>query len=221
MRGKIVLFYPAYEGPPLSAPLCLLALAATLRAADFEVVVIDAAITPHYKDNILKEVANALCLGISVLTGPMIQGAIEIATAVRNESPNLTVIFGGWHPSLLPDQTLNETFVDAVVRGQGELTLLEVAEALAERRSIQCIAGLSCKSDGRKQHNPERRVERLESLPTPAFDLVDFDAYEGACGVRKLAYATSVGCPYACNYCTDMVFYKRRFNSLSAKRVVS
>jgi radical SAM superfamily enzyme YgiQ (UPF0313 family) len=140
---------------------------------------------------------------------------------VRNESPNRPVIFGGWHPSLLPDQTLNETFVDAVVRGQGELTLLELAEALTERRSIQSIAGLSCKSDGRKQHNPERGVERLESLPTPAFDLVDFDAYERACGVRKLAYATSVGCPYACNYCTDMVFYKRRFNSLSAKRVVS
>ena len=221
MRGKVVLFYPAYEGPPLSAPLCLLALAATLRARDFEVVVIDAAITPQYKNSVLKEVGNAVCLGISVLTGPMIQGAIEIATAVRNGSPNLPVIFGGWHPSLLPDQTLNETFVDAVVRGQGDLTLLEVAEALTEKRSIQSIAGLSCKSAGRKQHNPERQIERLESLPTPAFDLVDFHAYERACGVRKLAYATSVGCPYACNYCTDMVFYKRRFNSLSAKRVVS
>ena len=118
MRGKVVLFYPAYEGPPLSAPLCLLALAATLRARDFEVVVIDAAITPQYKNSILKEVGNAVCLGISVLTGPMIQGAIEIATAVRNESPNLPVIFGGWHPSLLPDQTLDETFVDAVATHQ-------------------------------------------------------------------------------------------------------
>jgi anaerobic magnesium-protoporphyrin IX monomethyl ester cyclase len=221
MKGKVVLFYPVYDGPPLSAPLCLLALAATLRAADFEVIVVDAAITPHYKDKILKEITNALCLGISLLTGPMIQGAIEIARAARNQSPNLPVIFGGWHPSLLPDQTLNETFVDVVVRGQGELTLLEVAEALAERRSIHSIAGLSCRIDGRKHHNPERRVERLEALSTPAFDLVDFDAYERACGVRKLSYATSVGCPYACNYCTDMVFYKRRFNSLPAKRVVS
>ncbi len=83
------------------------------------------------------------------------------------------------------------------------------------------IHGLSCKSNGYKQHNPERRVQRLESLPTPAFDLVDFDAYERASGVRKLAYATSVGCPYACNYCTDMVFYKRRFNALPAERVVA
>jgi len=219
MRGKVVLFYPAYEGPPLSAPLCLLSLASTLRAADFEVVIVDAAIVPDWKSLVLKEAADALCLGVSLLTGPMIHGAIEIATAAKGLYPKLPVIFGGWHPSLLPDETLNEAFVDAVVRGQGELTLLAVAEALANGRSIEAVHGLSCKSDGRKQHNPERRVQRLESLPTPAFDLVDFDAYERACGLRKLAYATSVGCPYACNYCTDMVFYKRRFNALPAERV--
>ena len=40
-------------------------------------------------------------------------------------------------------------------------------------------------------------------------------------GKRELAYATSVGCPYACNYCTDMVFYKRRFNAYSAEHVVA
>src|SRR5581483_12248727 len=110
MRGKVVLFYPAYDGPPLSAPLCLLSLASSLRAADFDVVVIDAAITPDYKARILKEAADALCLGISVLTGPMILGAIEVSTAVKECYPQLPVIFGGWHPSLLPEETLNEWF---------------------------------------------------------------------------------------------------------------
>ena len=219
MRGKVVLFYPAYDGPPLSAPLCLLSLAAILRAANFEVVVIDAAIEPDYRMRVLKEASSALCVGISVLTGPMIRGAIEISTAVKAHYPKVPIVFGGWHPSLLPAETLEEPFVDAVVRGQGELTLLEVAEALAEAKPLDGIHGLSWKLDGRAQHGPERRVQPLESLPTPAFDLVDFDAYERACGVRKLAYATSVGCPYACNYCTDMVFYKRRFNALSAERV--
>jgi anaerobic magnesium-protoporphyrin IX monomethyl ester cyclase len=61
----------------------------------------------------------------------------------------------------------------------------------------------------------------LDALPIPAFDLTDFDAYEKLSGARKIGYATSVGCPYACNYCTDMVFYKRRFNALSAERVVA
>jgi anaerobic magnesium-protoporphyrin IX monomethyl ester cyclase len=221
MRGKVVLFYPAYDGPPLSAPLCLLSLASALRAADFEAVVIDAAIEPGYKNRVLKEAADALCLGISVLTGPMIRGAIEVATAVKTLFPKLPVVFGGWHPSLLPDETLKEAFVDAVVRGQGDMTLVEMAGALAADRSFEEVRGVSWKNNGQQLHNLERPVQRMESLPTPAFDLVNFDAYERACGVRKLAYATSVGCPYACNYCTDMVFYKRRFNALSAERVVS
>src|SRR5208337_2393737 len=71
------------------------------------------------------------------------------------------------------------------------------------------------------RHSAERRVALLGDLPTPAFELAEFDAYERVSGERKLAYATSVGCPYACNYCTDMVFYKRRFNALAAERVVS
>ena len=58
-------------------------------------------------------------------------------------------------------------------------------------------------------------------MPALAYDLIDFDAYERASGERKLPYATSVGCRYACNYCTHMVFYNRRFNAYSAEYVVS
>ena len=149
------------------------------------------------------------------------RGAIEVATTVKNYTPWLPVIFGGWHPSLLPDQTLSETFVDMVVRGQGEITIVEVAQALSHKKPLNNIAGLSWKNNGQHTHNVDRKVEPLDALPSPAFDLTNFDAYENLCGIRKLAYATSVGCPYACNYCTDQVFYKRRFNALSADRVVS
>jgi len=220
-RGKVILFYPAYDGPPLGAPLCLLALASTLRQSNFEVVMIDAAIDPDYRTHIECESVDALCLGISVLTGPMIRGAVEIATAIKSEQPWLPIIFGGWHPTLLPDETLSEPFVDIVVRGQGEVTLVEVAEALLAKRPLDMIPGVSWKRNGRRTHNLDRRVEPLDALPVPAFDMTDFDAYEKLSGARKIGYATSVGCPYACNYCTDMVFYKRRFNALSAERVVS
>ena len=219
-QGKAVLFYPPYDGPPLGAPLCLLALAASLREANFDVVMIDAAIEPDYLTRVQCESVDALFVGISVLTGPMIRGAIEVATAVKSHTPWLPVIFGGWHPSLLPDETLSEKFVDAVVRGQGEVTIVELAQALASKSPLNSIAGLSWKNNGERIHNLDRKVEPLESLPLPAFDLTDFDAYEKLCGIRKLAYATSVGCPYACNYCTDQVFYKRRFNALSSDRVV-
>jgi anaerobic magnesium-protoporphyrin IX monomethyl ester cyclase len=220
-QGKVILFYPAYDGPPLGAPLCLLALAASLREANFDIVMIDAAIEPNYLTRIECESVDALFLGISVLTGPMISGAIEVATMVKSQTPWLPIIFGGWHPSLLPDETLSESFVDMVVRGQGELTIVEVARALAQNKPLGSIAGLSWKNKGQRTHNVDRKVEPLDALPLPAFDLTNFDEYEKMTGIRKLAYATSVGCPYACNYCTDMVFYKRRFNALSADRTVA
>src|SRR5260370_1848379 len=133
-HGKVVLFYPPYDGPPLGAPLGLLALAASLREANFDVLMIDAAIEPDYLTRIECESVDALCVGISVLTGPMIRGAIEVATAVKGSAPWLPVIFGGWHPSLLPDQTLIETFVDMVFPGQAEITILKSAHALAHTR---------------------------------------------------------------------------------------
>jgi anaerobic magnesium-protoporphyrin IX monomethyl ester cyclase len=221
MKRKVVLFYPPYDGPPLGAPLCLLSLAAPLLKAGFDVAVIDAAIHPQWESTVVRELRDALCLGISVLTGPMIRGAVRMAKTAKRDLPGVPVVFGGWHPSLLPGQTIQEKFVDCVVRGQGELTLLEVAERLADGKEYRDVAGVSSQPFGFPQHSPERRVALLDDLPTPAFELADFDRYEKVSGERKLAYATSVGCPYACNYCTDMVFYKRRFNALAPERVVN
>jgi len=221
MRGKVVLFYPPYDGPPLGPPLCLLSLASPLENAGFGVSIIDAAVTPNWERSVLEETRDALCLGISVLTGPMIRGAVRMAKAAKKQFPSVPILFGGWHPSLLPGQTLQEPFVDAVVRGQGELTLVEIAEKLSGGNDFRGTTGVSAKHHGLLQHAPERRVALLDDLPMPAFHRADFDAYERVSGERKLGYATSVGCPYACNYCTDMVFYKRRFNALSASRVVA
>jgi anaerobic magnesium-protoporphyrin IX monomethyl ester cyclase len=219
-RGKVVLFYPPYDGPPLGAPLCLLALAGTLREANFEVALIDAAITPNYLERVRQECVNALCIGISVLTGPMIRGAIEAAKDVKKHIPSICVVFGGWHPTLCPESTLREPYVDIVVRGQGEITIVEVAAALASHSPLDLIPGISWKKNDRLIENLERRAQPVDTFAPPAFDLTDFDAYERLSGKRELAYATSVGCPYACNYCTDMVVYKRRFNAYSAERVV-
>jgi len=95
MRRKVVLFYPPYDGPPLGAPLCLLSLAAPLLHGGFEVIIVDAAIDPQWMKTVLREVSDALCLGISVLTGPMIRGAVRMAKAIKKEMPAFPVIFGG------------------------------------------------------------------------------------------------------------------------------
>jgi radical SAM superfamily enzyme YgiQ (UPF0313 family) len=220
--NKVVLFYPPYDGPPLGAPLSLLCLASPLLQAGFEVVLVDNLISRDYEQTILRETQDALCLGISVLTGPHIGAAIRVSRAVKKLRPEMPIVFGGWHPSLSTEQTLRESFVDAIVRGQGELTLCELAQRIADGRDWHGVRGLSFKDDnGRIVHEAERPVANLNDLPPPAYDLVDPGIYAAASGVRQLAYTSSVGCPYQCNYCTDQVFYKRRFNAYRFERVVN
>ncbi len=220
--NKVVLFYPPYDGPPLGAPLSLLCLASPLLQAGFEVKLVDNLLSPDYEKTILRESQDALLLGISVLTGPHIGAAVRVSKLVKKLYPTLPIVFGGWHASLATRQTLREPFVDAIVRGQGELTLLELAQRIANRQDWHGIRGLSFKDeDGRIVHEPERPVADINTLPAPAYDLADPGIYAGADGVRRLAYTSSVGCPYQCNYCTDQVFYKRRFNAYRVERVVS
>jgi len=220
-KPKVVLFYPPYDGPPLGAPLSLLCLASPLLQAGFAVTLVDNLIAPDYEQTILREIQDALCLGISMLTGPHISAAIRVARAVKKVRPELPIILGGWHASLAPEQTLQEDFVDAIVRGQGELTLLELVQRIAEGKDWTGIKGLSFKVGNEIHHEPERPVANINDLPAPAYHLADPGVYAAVSGVRQLAYTSSVGCPYQCNYCTDMVFYKRRFNAYRVERVVN
>ena len=220
-KRKVVLFYPPYDGPPLGAPLSLLCLASPLLQAGFEVKLVDNLIAPDYEQTILRETADALCLGISVLTGPHIGAAIRVARAVKKLRPELPVVFGGWHASLATEQTLHEPFVDAIVRGQGELTLLELVQRIAAGKDWHGVKGLSFNDGGMISHQPERPVANINDLPAPAYYLADPGVYAAASGVRQLAYTSSVGCPYQCNYCTDQVFYKRRFNAYRVERVIN
>jgi len=206
----------------LGAPLSLLCLAGPLLQAGFEVKLVDNLLFPNYEHAILRETKGALLLGISVLTGPHIGAAVRISKAVKKQNPTLPIVFGGWHASLATQQTLREPFVDAIVRGQGELTLLEVAQRLRDGQDLHGCRGVSFKDhDGKIVQEPERPVADINTLPAPAYHLADPGIYAATSGTRQLAYTSSVGCPYQCNYCTDQVFYKRRFNAYRVDRVVN
>jgi anaerobic magnesium-protoporphyrin IX monomethyl ester cyclase len=221
MTDRVILFHPPYEGPPLGPPLSLLSLASPLADAGFRVSIVDGSLEPDFKRALARELSDAVCVGISLLTGRMIRSAIDAARFIRRQRQDLPIVFGGWHPSLLPEQTLKEDFVDVVVRGQGEKTLVETARCFRDGAGLEDVHGISFKSAGTLLHNPDRPVTNVNDLPAPAFHMGNFDAYERVTGQRKLPFASSLGCPYACHYCTDQVFYARRFNAYSAHRVVS
>ena len=105
-RNKVVLFFPSYASKEASPPLALIAIAAPLVERGYDVKIIDSALQEDSVGAVLAEIEGALCLGISLITGPMIQGAIEVGTAAKERFPEIPVVLGGWHPSILPEQSL-------------------------------------------------------------------------------------------------------------------
>jgi radical SAM superfamily enzyme YgiQ (UPF0313 family) len=150
----------------------------------------------------------------------MIRETVQIARLMKQHHPHVPVILGGWHPSLLPDQTLAADCVDAVVVGQGEEALLDVVRHIEAGSSLRGIAGVGYKEDGRLVFNPPRALRPLRETPPKAYHLGDYDAYERVCGRRWAMYISSLACPYSCAYCTNEGVYGRKWNALEAGQVV-
>ncbi len=104
-------------------------------------------------------------VGVSVFTAGARSAAGYAEIAKRHGA---FVVLGGYHPSALPDEVLGLPHVDAVVRGQGELTFAE----LVRRGSPEGVAGVSYRDDGRIVHNPDRLESPvLDELPLPLREL--------------------------------------------------
>ncbi len=217
---KIVFFFPAFSSQEATAPLGILAVSTPLLRAGYDVRIVDSTITPNFKQRVIEELKDALCLAVSLVTGPMIKETVQIARTAKSLYPDKPVILGGWHPSLLPDQTLAAPYVDIVVKGQGEDALLEIVQRIEARESMAGIEGVGYKQDGRLVFNAPRHLKPIRELPPKAYHLADFDAYEKVCGRRWAMYTSSLACPYNCGYCTNDAVYGRKWNALEADQVV-
>ena len=189
MPGKVVLFFPSYYSDEAAPPLALIHLAAPLVERGYEVRIVDSAVTPDcVADGAARGCEGALCLGISMVTGPMITQGVEVAQAVRARFPALPVVAGGWHASILPEQTLRSPLVDAVVKGQGELTFLEIVERYARGRARprRASRAASTSRTARSCWNADRGYTDINALPRRPFQLVDFEAYARKCGGAAL-----------------------------------
>lgn len=218
--NKIVFFFPSFASSEATAPLGILAVATPLIRAGFQIVLIDSTITPNFKERVLAEVQDALCLGISLVTGPMIRETVEIAKAVKAWDPEFPIVLGGWHPSLLPKQTLEAPYIDYIVRGQGEDSFLDLVQHLRTGAAPDFVAGIGFKRDGKLAMTTERPLRPLVEMPPKAYHLADFDAYERKCGRRWAMYTSSLGCPFNCAYCTNSGVYGRKWNALSPEQFV-
>ncbi|MDP8999489.1 MAG: B12-binding domain-containing radical SAM protein [Myxococcota bacterium] len=155
-------------------------------------------------------------VGVTVMPGPQVATAIEISAAVRAAFPSVPIAWGGYFPTLYPDAAINAPYVDYLVRGQGEETLLELLARLPaadtpsaldsahDSIAIRDVAGLTWKSHGRAIHNPERALVHPDSLPPLPYErLGDLGDYlrPTFMGARTAVYQAALGCRFKCDFC--------------------
>ena len=229
--GKILLAYPVTGmdviGINVGLPLAALYLSAVLKPAGYRVELIDERISQDFDQEIARSIRRErpVMVGISSMTGLQIRGGLKAARAVRETDPSIPIVWGGVHPTLCPDSTLKDALCDFVVLGEGEISLIELADCLRRDGDPSDIRGIGYKQDGKPRFSPPRPlIEDLDVIPSPDYDLVDMDRYfttAPSTGQRQLQVVTSRGCPYDCEFCYNLKFNERRFRYFSAQRTVA
>ena len=158
-------------------------------------------------------------VGITCWTGNH-QQTLYLAQMIKTYKPRIKLVLGGHHAMFMHQQILeNYSFVDYIVRGEGEVSFKELVDHIKSGDVGRHIAGISGRDgQGRVWDGPERvPVADLDTLPFPCYDDVQ--------DVRRTADSflmlTSRGCPFACSYCADSAYYGHRRRQRSVGNIIA
>jgi radical SAM superfamily enzyme YgiQ (UPF0313 family) len=234
---RITLVFPPFYLQSLYnlPPLGLLNLATILRPAGHDVSVLDLVLAIRlkmlspgasiYEDSvgmILREEPDLVAFSAQCATLP---GVIRIAEILKGKKPGLRIVVGGHDVSFVDEQALERfPWIDAVVRGEGEITLRELAAAFAKGEAAGGIEGVTWRRGAEIFRNPDRELlGNLDELPIPDYSFVPgLDLYRDACAIPRAIAILEAGrgCPHQCVYCSESVMWRRRSRTFSIPRIV-
>jgi len=169
---------------------------------------------------------NADIVGLSSMTSGA-HNLPYITEKIRAIMPKSLILVGGPHVSAVGEESLAGNVADAAVPGEGELAFEQIVSHWLEGDGFEGVPGIFRREkDGTIVRNPGGfpPIKGLDSLPPPAYDLIDLPAYWKQQSMPALPFRryasifSSRGCPYRCKYCHRI--FGRTFRAHSAERVV-
>lgn len=209
---------------PLNEPLGLAYIGATLEKCGHSVAILDAPARSMSIEEICSEIAGKFDLiGVTMLT-PMYSRSLEVIKAVKNEFPNIPVVVGGPHPTILPEETMTEIQeIDYIVIGEGEYTLRNLVDAIEKGIPLRSVPGIAYRENGQICKTPQAAmIENLDDIAIPARHLLPFNAYRMTRTRTRSGHSFTVivarGCPFNCAFCCQL--FGRKVRQHSAERIM-
>lgn len=186
----------------------VLAIASYLNSKGFKTAIFDCNLEQIDEKNFEKEFlkryrqAEIEFIGFSAST-QTINSAYRLTKLVKNNKPNVKIIFGGAHPTALPEDVLKNELVDIVVVGEGELS----SEEILLKKNIKNINGIAYKENNKIIRTPaQERIKNLDKLPINDYNLVPIHLCKPLIGTYERLPATIMvtarGCPFKCTFCS-------------------
>ena len=218
---RILFVNPAvgYYTRAISNPLGLLALASYLKEHGHTVKVIDRCIK---KVNLKKEIQtfSPHVIGISLMSGRGLKDAEKVAKLAKKLK--LTVICGGYFPTMSPETVLQSGIADIVVLREGEITFAEILNAIQNKSNIDNISGIAYLKNGETVITSDRPFADLSTFPEIDWSLVDpKDYFQTFFNCTKMLYLySSKGCPGRCTFCSNHFYNRSTFRKRPNETVV-
>jgi anaerobic magnesium-protoporphyrin IX monomethyl ester cyclase len=198
-------------------PLGLVYLAAYLRKHGFKSEILDTNALRFSRRMILDWIKERSpdFVGFTVFTH-MANVVAEIAAEIKREMPSIKILVGGPHVHMLYKEYVEEhPQIDFVCTGEGEYTLLQLMEAHQNKQDLRTVKGLCYRENGQTVvTQTQDLIMDLDSLPFPAWDMVQTDHYYGPQALDGESpytiFLNSRGCPYKCTYCVTPSFWGKQ-----------
>lgn len=211
--------HPWGEGAPVTVSLPY--LAAVLEKEGIETRILDLLVSRYSLERLKEEVKDSSpdIVGATSVTMTY-PSASNVLKNVKKIEPEITTVIGGPHVTFMAEETLKEApWIDFVVIGEGEYTLLELAKAVDEGDGFGSVKGIGYRDDGEVNFtSPRPPIENLDELPIPARGLLPLSKYR-ALGVN-CNVITSRGCPWRCIFCAGPRMFGRKMRYRDPELVV-